>query len=204
MAFTKVLDLTESEIVECLRVVVAHHRTSAASTSNVNGMDVDPSPVATSSTFLPLSTMSSLVAAYPTSRGSLLVAFRRSIPDAAELTTILQLLNDWITQRMNMEKHLMPSKKDLKKTEQGVWVVVGRKHESKSSTSEVPPLEKVCSRFDTYMIITKAHHDCLDRQHHPSYPRHILPRTTTAHPCSQGAPEYPHSTQPRDYVRKCR
>ena len=132
--------------MECLRVVVAHSRASATSvTTAADGMDVDL-PATPNSAIPPLPTMLGLAITYPASRGPLLVAVRRHIPEATELTAILHILNDWIAQRTNMEKQLMPSKKDLKKTEQGVWVVTGRKHEGKSSAKEAPPLEKVCIR----------------------------------------------------------
>lgn len=153
-AYSEVLDLSEAEIIECLRVVVAHHSASAASATSViaDGMDVDLPAAPAASAIPSLPTMLGLAATYPTSRGPLLVAVRRYIPEAAELTAILHTLNDWIAQRTNMEKQLMPSKKDLKKTELGVWVVTGRKHEGKSSTKDVPPLEKVCTPFRNYLL----------------------------------------------------
>ncbi|KJA29589.1 hypothetical protein HYPSUDRAFT_195963 [Hypholoma sublateritium FD-334 SS-4] len=144
-AFSKVLDLNEAEIIECLRFVVAHHSASAASAATViaDGMDVDLPVALVASHIPPLPTMLGLAATYPTSRGPLLVAVHRYIPEATELTAILHTLNDWIAQRTNMEKQLMPSKKDIKKTELGIWVVTGRKHEGKGSSKDVPPLEKI-------------------------------------------------------------
>jgi hypothetical protein len=114
-------------------------------------MDVDPpasSTTASSGAVTSLPVMLNLLATYPTSRGPLLIALRRYIQDAADITAILQVLSGWIAQRVNTDKQLMPSKKDLKKTEHGVYVVVGRKGENKDKTaSEVPPLEKVSVFF---------------------------------------------------------
>ncbi|KAF9478651.1 hypothetical protein BDN70DRAFT_879661 [Pholiota conissans] len=143
--FSKVLDLTEVEIVESLRVVVTRHRNSQTPAPAVDAMEVDPPATSiASSDITSLPAMLSLLANYPTSRGPLLVVLRRYIQDAADLTAILQVLHGWIVQRINMDKQLMPTKKDLKKTEHGVWVVVGRKGEQKEKNAgEVPPLEKV-------------------------------------------------------------
>jgi len=41
-----------------------------------------------------------------------------------------------------MEERLLPTKKDLRKTEQGVWVIVGRKGD-KTKKEDVSSLEKV-------------------------------------------------------------
>jgi len=44
-----------------------------------------------------------------------------------------------------MDEKLFPGKKDLKKTEYGVWTVVGRTAEKgkRKKSDEVPPLDKV-------------------------------------------------------------
>ena len=42
------------------------------------------------------------------------------------LTILLEILDKWLVQRTAMEEKLFPAKKDLKKTEYGVWTVVGR------------------------------------------------------------------------------
>jgi hypothetical protein len=71
--------------------------------------------------------------------------------DAEDLTILLEILDKWITQRTAMEEKLFPGKKDLKKTEYGVWTVVGRTVEKgkqkKSKSEDAPPLDKVTKSF---------------------------------------------------------
>jgi hypothetical protein len=47
-----------------------------------------------------------------------------------------------------MEEKLLPGRKDLKKTEYGVWTVVGRTVEKgkQKKLEDVPPLDKVKNR----------------------------------------------------------
>lgn len=72
---------------------------------------------------------------------------RKQLRDAEDLTILLELLDTWIGRRTCMEEEkLFPRKKDLKKTEYGVWtVVVGRTAEKgkRKKLEEVPPLDKV-------------------------------------------------------------
>lgn len=154
MAFDTVLDLTESEVVDCLRVVVGHHQAIAASKkasapAPEDAMDVDAEEPATqptpakgspASSIPSLNLFLNLAVSYSTSRGPLLVALRRYLKDAQEITRILEVLSGWIKQKSTADENLMPTNKDLKKSEQGVWVVVGRKVHKRAP---VPPLQKV-------------------------------------------------------------
>jgi pyruvate kinase len=84
---------------------------------------------------------------YPTTRIPLLLSFRRHLQDPEDVTTLLQILSDWFSKRskklVEEECHrLLPTPKDIKKTTQGVWVVVGRKN-AKLRPETVPSLEKV-------------------------------------------------------------
>ncbi|KAH9482205.1 hypothetical protein JR316_0004300 [Psilocybe cubensis] len=160
LAFYTVLDLTESEIVETLFAVVHVHHSSVAPSSSTattkpateDAMDVDPptSPQKTTQKPASYNTVPSLpvtlalLASYPTSRGPLLVAFRRYFVDAADITALLQVLETWVAKKTRADERLLPTKKDLKKTEQGVWVVVGRKgdKEKEKKRDEVPSLQK--------------------------------------------------------------
>ncbi len=169
LAFNKVIDLTELEIIETLRVVLAHHRHSQQTTSMrvsgvVDAMQVDSEPsVATSqaTSTRPMTTCPTLVpflqpvVTYPTSRVPLLLSFRRCMQNPEDVTTLLKILSEWIAKSSKAEmdpghsRKMMPTKKDLKKTKEGVWVVTGRKGgrletEGKIKKTEVfPPLEKV-------------------------------------------------------------
>ena len=125
--------------METLQRVVSRHRKPTAAVRNA--MDVDSSSI--SDDAVPaLPVFLQHVASYPTSRGPLVHAFRTYIKEAEDLVAVLQILNNWIVRRSNMEERLLPTKKDLRKTEQGVWVVVGRRGD-KTKKEDIPPLEKV-------------------------------------------------------------
>ncbi|KAF5322833.1 hypothetical protein D9619_000235 [Psilocybe cf. subviscida] len=150
VAFETVLDLTEAEMIECLRVVVGHYQktlgsVAAAMTVTEDAMDVDvdqppPASAPTKTTVPSLSAFLNLVASYPSSRGPLLVALRRYLKDAGEITCILEVLSVWLKQKANADEQLMPTNKDLKKSEQGVWIFVGRKANKKGG---IPALQKI-------------------------------------------------------------
>lgn len=157
MAFDTVLDLTEAEMIECLRVVVAHQSGPTAVAAAEDAMDVDvdvdldqpqaqlaPAITNANTTGVPsLLTFLNLVASYPTSRGPLLVALRRYLKDAGEITRILEVISGWLKQQTQVNENLLPTNKDMKKTEKGVWVVVGRKPNKRS---QIPALHKVSCR----------------------------------------------------------
>jgi hypothetical protein len=153
IAFETVLDLTEAEMIECLRVVVGQQQkpsTSITAAPTEDAMDVDveqpqSQPISasakpTKTTVPSLSVFLNLVAGYSISRGPLLVALRRYLKDADEIMRILVVLSGWLKQKLQTDENLMPTNKDLKKSEQGVWVFIGRKANKKS---QVPPLQKV-------------------------------------------------------------
>jgi len=109
-------------------------------------MQVDTPVIASSATTVTsLPTFLNLTITYPTSRAPLVSAVRRQLRDAEDLTILLEVLDKWLTQRTAMDEKLFPGKKDLKKTEYGVWTVVGRTAEKgkRKKSDEVPPLDKV-------------------------------------------------------------
>ena len=137
--FTTVLDLPESEIIECLRVVVVYHRQQ----HSADAMEVDSHP-ATAIPSLP--SFLSLCTTYPTSQKYLLLALRQHLREIEDIMCVAQVLDDWVSKwgarRAAGEERLLPSKKDIRKNEHGMWVVVGRKDAGKKQ-DELPPLEKV-------------------------------------------------------------
>ena len=157
------LDLTEMEIVETLKVVLTHHQRLPKIASDAMQVDSEappkssqPTPVASSSaTPLTLASYLHLVATYPTSRVPLLIAFRRYMQDPEDVTTLVQMLSSWIERRSKMDtdpgvcRKMMPNKKDLKKTKEGVWIVVDKTRQRENLTMvnkknpTIPPLEKV-------------------------------------------------------------
>ncbi|KIK03283.1 hypothetical protein K443DRAFT_131500 [Laccaria amethystina LaAM-08-1] len=146
-AFTAVLDLPESEIIECLRVVVVYHRQQ----HSADAMEVDSHPA---TAIPPLPSFLSLCTTYPTSQKYLLLALRQHLREIEDIMCVAQILDDWVSKwgarRAAGEERLLPSKKDLRKNEYGMWVVVGRKYAGKKQ-DELPPLEKVLAFLQTLM-----------------------------------------------------
>ena len=129
--------------METLQTVVSRHRQTTAAAGDAMNVDSPPS----SGDAVPaLPVYLERVANYPTSRGPLVVAFRTYMKEAEDLMAVLQLLNTWLVRRSKMDERLLPTKKDLRKTEQGVWVVVGRKSD-KDKKEDIPSLEKVNSTY---------------------------------------------------------
>jgi hypothetical protein len=146
LAFGTILDLKESEIIESLQFIISQHRSSSTIPSDDDAMQIDTPAVATT-TVVPLPTFLNLSITYPTSRAPLVSAVRKQLRDAEDLTILLEILDKWLTERTEMEEKLFPEKKDLKKTEYGIWTVVdistAKKGEEKKKLDEVPTLDKV-------------------------------------------------------------
>lgn len=131
------MDLTENELIETLSVVIAHHLTSSASQgSNDMQVDIVPnSPIPTLPTFLAL-ILSCTISATP-----LRLAMRAHLRGAEELVCVLKVLDGWLSQGAGK---LLPSKKELVTTEDGVLVQKEKsKKKDKAKAKEVPPLNKV-------------------------------------------------------------
>jgi hypothetical protein len=141
LAFDTVLDLKEAEIIESLHSIISQHRSSSTVPTD-DVMQIDTPAVAP--TVVPLSTFLNLLITYPTSRASLVSAVRKQLRDAEDLMILLEILDNWLTQRTETEEKFFPEKKDLKKTEYGVWTIVGRTaKEGKRKLGEAPTLDKV-------------------------------------------------------------
>ena len=142
MAFGAVLDLKESEIIESLQFIISQHRASSTVPAD-NAMQIDAPTVAT--TVVPLPTFLNLSITYPTSRAPLVSALRKHIRDAEDLTILLEILDKWLTQRTEMEEKIFPEKKDLKRTEYGIWTVVDSMatNGKLKKLEETPTLNKV-------------------------------------------------------------
>ena len=125
--------------METLQTVVSRHRQTTAAARDA--MDVD-SPPSSGDAVPALPVFLHQVLNYPTSRGPLVIAFRTYMKEAEDMTAVLEVLNTWLLRRSKMDERLLPSKKDLRKTEQGVWVVAGRKGD-KDKKEDIPSLEKV-------------------------------------------------------------
>ena len=109
-------------------------------------MQIDTPAVSTTTTVVPLPTFLNFSITYPTSRAPLVTAVRKQLRDAEDLTILLEILDNWLTQRTEMEEKLFPEKKDLRRTEYGIWTIAGistTKKEEKRKLEEVPTLDKV-------------------------------------------------------------
>jgi hypothetical protein len=140
--------LKEFEIIESLQFIISQHRSSSTVPSD-NAMQTDAPAVAT--TVVPLPTFLNLSITYPASRAPLVSAVRKHLRDAEDLTILLEILDKWLTQRTGMEEKLFPEKKDLKKTEYGIWTIVSTaKKGEKKKLEEVPTLDKVNYNSPSY------------------------------------------------------
>ncbi|KIM35166.1 hypothetical protein M413DRAFT_20795 [Hebeloma cylindrosporum] len=163
LAFSTVLDISESELMETLQTVVSRHRETPATAAR-DAMDVDSPPSSSGDAVPSLPIFLQHVASYPTSRGPLVLAFRTYMKEPEDLMAVLQVLNTWLVRRSKMDERLLPTKKDLRKTEQCVWVVVGRKGD-KDKKEDIPSLEKIT---EILQIILDASFLTL-LQHQPSH-----------------------------------
>ena len=172
MAFGAVLDLKESEIIESLQFIISQHRSSSTVPSD-NAMQTDTPAVATT-TVIPLPTFLNLSITYPTSRAPLVSAVRKQLRDAEDSTILLEILDNWLTQRTEMEEKLFPEKKDLKKTEYGIWTIVDistAKKGEKKKLEEVPTLDKVSLNPTVLFLLTNLLiFLCKDHRFYPDNP----------------------------------
>ncbi|KAJ3884999.1 hypothetical protein GG344DRAFT_59887 [Lentinula edodes] len=118
LALTRVSDLQEAEIVECLCFVLARYRQARRPTSS-DAMQIDSVPnmdddCPTLQAFL------SLVLRYSYSPNPLRAAFRRYLSDVDDVICLLEVLNSWIGQWAGRDTRLLPSNKVVKQNELGV------------------------------------------------------------------------------------
>ena len=140
------------ELVETLKTILTFHR------QNINGVSHPPDAMQVdselpsvaseqdSSNSMPLETYLRLMMNYPTTRIPLLLSFRRHLQDPEDITALLRLLSELLTERNQKtlveECHeLLPGPKDVTKTTGGVWIVVGRT-KAMQTQETVPSLEK--------------------------------------------------------------
>ena len=178
------------EIVETLRVVLAHHRHSAQNDNTVSkkldAMQVDtelppsePQPASDPNSDIPipmpLGTYLHLMMNYPTTRGPLLLSFRRHLQDPEDITILLRILSNWFNQRNKMAAAVgcrIPGPKDIKKTTEGVWIIVGRRN-AKPKQETIPSLEKVCFLFIYWSLSDET--PLPDRKPHLNLARLLFP-----------------------------
>ncbi|KAG5635014.1 hypothetical protein H0H81_012717 [Sphagnurus paluster] len=133
LALTKVIDLTEAEIIESLQAVVVGQRLSAP--QDDSAMQID------SVTDLPpLATFLNSCVAYTTTPAALRFAMRHFLREDENVLAVLVVLEGWLNQWSKREIKLLPSKKDVLKNEHGVLVL---KQKDKEVNRDLPPLPQV-------------------------------------------------------------
>jgi hypothetical protein len=134
LALKNVIDITESDIMALLKLAIDAHRRR-----DPNSMEVDAAPAASSTAIPPLSTILAACIDYPTSPAALRVAFRQHLRDAEDVIAIMGVLENWITAWHEQPSQLGPVTGDVRKNEQGIFVV----QTLSSSTPETPDIDKV-------------------------------------------------------------
>lgn len=107
LAMDTVRDLTETDIISVLHKVTTAHlkRTKHASPSDVDGMQVDPTPVQTQDT-PPLEEYLGRCVSYDTSAPALRLALRKHLGDVEESVAVLQVLESWMRKWGEVEDEL--------------------------------------------------------------------------------------------------
>jgi hypothetical protein len=153
LALKNVIDITESDIMALLKLAIDAHRRR-----DPNSMEVDAAPAASSTAIPPLSTILAACIDYPTSSAALRVAFRQHLRDAEDVIAIMGALEDWITAWHEQPSQLGPAAGDVRKNEQGIFVV----QTLLSTTRETPDIDKVCILSNRKHILELT--QCVRRQ----------------------------------------
>ncbi|KAK0207011.1 hypothetical protein DFS33DRAFT_1255556 [Desarmillaria ectypa] len=137
MAFKKVPDLLEVEIVDPLRYIITRHRQEKSD----NAMQVDGiTPLNADIPSLPQ--FLSLCVQYSCSSAALRLAIRRCLPEAEDLVCLLDVLEGWLAQWAGRDVRLIPSKKVVEKNDKGVLVADTAVHEK---GADLPPMNDIVS-----------------------------------------------------------
>ncbi|KAJ4479070.1 hypothetical protein J3R30DRAFT_3473899 [Lentinula aciculospora] len=139
-ALTRVSDLQEIEIVECLCYVLARYRQARRGVS-VDAMQVDSAPNMEDDTPT-LQAFLRLVLGYNLSLIPLRVAFRRYLSDVDDVVCLLEVLDAWVGQWAGRDTRLLPSNRMLKKNELGVLIM---KSESQEGQTDIPSMLQITS-----------------------------------------------------------
>ncbi|KAJ3936063.1 MAG: hypothetical protein NXY57DRAFT_306926 [Lentinula lateritia] len=137
-ALTRVSDLQEAEIIECLCFVLARYRQARRPTSS-DAMQIDS--VSSMNDDCPtLQAFLSLVVRYSCSLNPLRAAFRRYLSDVDDVICLLEMLDSWIGQWAGRDTRLLPSNKTVKQNELGVYITT---LESQDSLADIPSMLQI-------------------------------------------------------------
>ncbi|KAF9006748.1 hypothetical protein BDQ17DRAFT_1352325 [Cyathus striatus] len=121
-AFDTVVDLTETELITTLYVVLAHHRLQSAK-SDDNVMEVDqPASSELSGDIPSTASFLAMVLNYPTSSTPLRMAIRTHFKQAEDLATLLEISSSWLAQWNELPVRVLPTVKELRKDENGAFI----------------------------------------------------------------------------------
>ena len=135
LALAKVPDLSETEIIECLYLVIIRDRENEVASRGADAMQVD------SAADLPsLPSFLSSCVRYTATPAALRSAIRHSLRDAEDILCVLKVIENWILRWMSKDIRILPSKKDVKNDEHGIPVFKPRVKEDRK---DLPSLEKV-------------------------------------------------------------
>lgn len=168
LALRSVLDIPETEIIDCLHVIVRRYR------QNELAPDADAMQVDSASLISDIPALRPFLAScvtYATTPAALRVAMRRSLQDADDLLPVVKVLEMWVNQWVKRDVKLLPSKKEVSKNEHGVQVL---KVKGKEVNKDLPPFDKVLAFLQTLLdasFITLLQHT----------PAHRALQTLSAH-----------------------
>ncbi|KAI0776156.1 hypothetical protein BD413DRAFT_261764 [Trametes elegans] len=150
LALRTVTDLPEADIIAALSRLVAAHRRNA-SASDENAMQVDAAPASSTPT---LAAFLAQCVVYPFTPALERVAFRKQLPDAADVIALLEVLDAWIVRHAEDGSLLSET--------------------AAQTAAELPPLDKILAflqpLLDASFLALLAH-----------APAHALLRTLAAH-----------------------
>ncbi|KAF7359249.1 hypothetical protein MSAN_01267200 [Mycena sanguinolenta] len=134
---THVTDLAESDLMLILQFIAEHSRKAAGADT----MEVDSSPLGAIPT---LSSFLSACVRYPTSPAALRAAIHQHLKQPEDVVAVLEILDDWVRRSRGAEIISLPSKKSVRKNEDGVVVLKDGWQKDDSDVAH-PPLIKVLS-----------------------------------------------------------
>ena len=137
------LDIPETEIMDCLQVIVRQNKPTA-SALDTDAMQIDSAPSMSDLPALPA--FLALCVTYVTSPAALRAAIRRSLKDADDVLAVVKVLEQWVNRWSMRDANLLPSKREGSENGHGVQVLEKRKE-------DFPPLK------NAGLLIKCIHHD---------------------------------------------
>ena len=142
LSFDKVTDIPELDLMNCLLALV---KMDVAQPDDENAMAVDdPS---TTKTRPPASLFLGYCVDYPLSSSSLQVAIRKVFTNADHLSTLLRIMDTWLTDLLNRNIDVSIGKLTIKNDENDVPIAKPRVRPKIGQRALRPSLENVCTNI---------------------------------------------------------